>query len=229
VSIWIYFQDIPDAQLKEWLFTQHHTLKKPIAKISAETGISRITITRYCKKLGVTTRTISEDNKRRYETMTDEQKKAQTISAHKALLDGPHKSDEEKREVRGAYNKREERLAKNREWKRTHRPHINAYKRANRDSERIYEHIRRARKSGNGGSYTLQELSLLLLAQDYLCYYCGKPFYHNTLKAVYHIEHKLPLSRGGSNDISNIAVACPRCNFDKGTKTADEFLREKQF
>ena len=37
------------------------------------------------------------------------------------------------------------------------------------------------------------------------------------------IEHIVPRSRGGSNRISNLTLACAPCNLKKGTRTAEEF------
>lgn len=37
------------------------------------------------------------------------------------------------------------------------------------------------------------------------------------------IEHITPLARGGSNDITNLTLACRSCNSRKATKTAAEF------
>lgn len=44
----------------------------------------------------------------------------------------------------------------------------------------------------------------------------------------YHIEHLLPVSRGGGNVIENLALACADCNLKKGTQTEKEF-RHKPF
>jgi len=49
------------------------------------------------------------------------------------------------------------------------------------------------------------------------CAYCGKS---NT---ALEIEHIIPKSRGGSNKISNLTLACNKCNLSKGNKTAEEF------
>lgn len=38
------------------------------------------------------------------------------------------------------------------------------------------------------------------------------------------VDHKVPLSRGGTNDPSNLAPCCWRCNNDKGSLTDVEFL-----
>lgn len=51
------------------------------------------------------------------------------------------------------------------------------------------------------------------------CAYCGKD-----CAREYHIDHKLPLSRGGGNDINNLALSCPTCNWKKNNKTDIEFI-----
>ena len=49
-----------------------------------------------------------------------------------------------------------------------------------------------------------------------LCAYCGAS---GPLEA----DHRIPLSRGGSNDITNILPACVRCNRSKHARTETEF------
>lgn len=63
----------------------HNIEMKPIKQISEELGIVRISIMRVCKKYGIKTRSISEDNNRRYSTMTEEQKKMQTEKAQEEI------------------------------------------------------------------------------------------------------------------------------------------------
>ena len=60
----------------------HNEEMKSIFQISEELGIVRITLMRICKKYGIKTRSISEDNKRRYAKMTDAQKKEQVKNAN---------------------------------------------------------------------------------------------------------------------------------------------------
>ena len=50
-----------------------------------------------------------------------------------------------------------------------------------------------------------------LLRQEGCCYWCGSP-----LGGVAHRDHVQPLARGGLNDVSNLVMACPPCNLDKG-------------
>lgn len=76
------------------------------------------------------------------------------------------------------------------------------------------------------------ELSMQTLQQVYednikkfgtlTCYLCLKPidFGQDTL------EHKTPLSRGGTNAKENLGIAHKSCNDKKHTKTVDEFLQK---
>ncbi len=49
------------------------------------------------------------------------------------------------------------------------------------------------------------------------CAYCGKK------DIPLEIEHIIPKSRGGTNRVSNLTIACNKCNLKKGNKTAEEF------
>jgi len=43
----------------------------------------------------------------------------------------------------------------------------------------------------------------------------------------YHIDHIIPLARGGKNNFDNFQLLCPTCNLEKSTKTID--YRGKSF
>jgi 5-methylcytosine-specific restriction endonuclease McrA len=57
----------------------------------------------------------------------------------------------------------------------------------------------------------------LLVKYAYQCAYCSKT------DTPFEVDHILPRSRGGSNRISNLCLACHACNQKKGDKTAAEF------
>lgn len=42
------------------------------------------------------------------------------------------------------------------------------------------------------------------------CYWCG-----TSIKKSFHIDHYVPLSKGGTNAIENIVISCPQCNMKK--------------
>ncbi|RKZ93457.1 MAG: HNH endonuclease [Candidatus Parabeggiatoa sp. nov. 1] len=53
------------------------------------------------------------------------------------------------------------------------------------------------------------------------CAYCGAE------NIPLEIEHIQPKSKGGSNRISNLTIACVRCNQKKGNKSIENFLKRK--
>jgi 5-methylcytosine-specific restriction endonuclease McrA len=69
------------------------------------------------------------------------------------------------------------------------------------------------------GAHTAAEILQMVEDQGGLCAYCEVP-----LDGVYSVDHMIPLSRGGGNDWSNLAITCPPCNMRKHTRTAEEFL-----
>ena len=55
----------------------------------------------------------------------------------------------------------------------------------------------------------------------YQCQSCGK----TTLETNLSIDHIIPLSRGGKNDISNLQTLCLTCNQTKTNKLDHRFYR----
>jgi 5-methylcytosine-specific restriction endonuclease McrA len=79
----------------------------------------------------------------------------------------------------------------------------------------------RARKIGAAGDFTPDQVSALCESRGHRCFYCNQ-------KRKLEAEHRVPLCRGGSNDISNIVPACKSCNSRKGRLTAEEYLARKE-
>ena len=50
------------------------------------------------------------------------------------------------------------------------------------------------------------------------CVYCETPI------SQYHLEHRIPIVRGGTNERANLAISCADCNLKKGIKTDFEFM-----
>ena len=75
------------------------------------------------------------------------------------------------------------------------------------------------------GSHTAKEWHALVVAVNRHCFYCGiqcnswnRPSQRITK------DHRMPVSRGGSDAIENIVVACKRCNSEKSNLTDEEYL-----
>jgi 5-methylcytosine-specific restriction endonuclease McrA len=93
---------------------------------------------------------------------------------------------------------------------------IAAYHRANPGVVKAKSQAYRARRRSSPGSFSLAEWLELVAAHDGRCAYCRG---FEPLEA----EHRVPLSRGGSNFIGNIVPACRACNARKHRLTDDEF------
>ena len=89
-------------------------------------------------------------------------------------------------------------------------------------------HQRRARERTNGGTgFTKAHLYLLHEKQGATCPYCAtyrqgqRPHRISlTRRASYHIDHVIPLVKGGTHDITNLILCCPECNLKKQATAA---------
>lgn len=77
-------------------------------------------------------------------------------------------------------------------------------------------HIRlnKARRRGAEGKYTIGEWNDLLKKHNYKCLFCGRGL--PEVKVT--VDHIIPISKGGTNDISNIQPLCMSCNRRKSDK-----------
>jgi len=57
----------------------------------------------------------------------------------------------------------------------------------------------------------------VLARDDYHCVYCGRGVEDGDVKL--HVDHVIPVSAGGSNDVANLVTACDECNGGKGAST----------
>jgi 5-methylcytosine-specific restriction endonuclease McrA len=55
-----------------------------------------------------------------------------------------------------------------------------------------------------------------------LCAYCGS-------NGDLHIEHVIPIAKGGNHVLGNIIPACSRCNYSKNTNPVEEWYRAQAF
>jgi 5-methylcytosine-specific restriction endonuclease McrA len=79
---------------------------------------------------------------------------------------------------------------------------------------------RRAIKLSAPGSHTADDVAALFKQQEATCL-CGAD-----LNLGYHIDHIMPLARGGSDGPENLQLLCPPCNVSKGPKTMLEWNKQ---
>jgi 5-methylcytosine-specific restriction endonuclease McrA len=88
-----------------------------------------------------------------------------------------------------------------------------AYRMARSEQYAAYARNRRAQTLAVGGEHTEQDILRQHKAQKGKCYWCDCK-----LGEKYHVDHVIPLSKGGTNDPSNLVIACPTCNLSKHDK-----------
>jgi hypothetical protein len=67
---------------------------------------------------------------------------------------------------------------------------------------------------------TAKQIMELIERQEFRCALSGRELTPETAS----LDHVLPLSRGGTHDISNLCVVHHHVNAAKGTMTVDEFV-----
>jgi 5-methylcytosine-specific restriction endonuclease McrA len=93
-----------------------------------------------------------------------------------------------------------------------------AWRAKNKEKVLCYVRNRLAIKKKAEGIHTDQDIAQILKNQNFLCNSCS------VFLESYHVDHIIPLSRGGSNWPSNLQCLCPTCNLRKGAKTMGEWL-----
>lgn len=78
----------------------------------------------------------------------------------------------------------------------------------------------RARRKECVGHYTAAQFRAKLKKMKFRCAYCKIEITQQTASA----DHIIPLAKGGTNWIRNIAPACLPCNTRKSTLTVSEFI-----
>ena len=76
---------------------------------------------------------------------------------------------------------------------------------------------------GNGKSYNYYRLRFNILKRDnFTCQYCGRNAINDNIKI--HLEHIIPVSKGGRDEYNNLITSCEECNGGK----LDVLLEKRQ-
>ncbi len=107
-----------------------------------------------------------------------------------------------------AKKNRDRRQPSRREWNRQ-------WRKNNPDKRRIEEHIRRTRKRAAGGKFTVADIADIRKNQRNKC---AEPTCRKRLtRATEHIDHIIPVARGGTSWRKNLQLLCQQCNQSKGS------------
>lgn len=83
---------------------------------------------------------------------------------------------------------------------------------------------RRAARKNAGGSHTAEDLARIRLSQRGRCAICKAK-----LSGFGSVDHITALSRGGSDNPSNLQIVCRSCNSQKHAKDPIEFMQSRGF
>lgn len=177
-----------------------------------------------CTKIYNTQYTIDnkEELKIRYKEYREENR--ETCRENNRKYYSVHKDDVEFKQNNSerAKNNRSIGLKSERKYRDNNREKYRGFKRdwyrRNPEKSKEYEKRRRATKYGLNEHHNEEDIQSLYEEQLEKCYYCGED-----LLTKYHVEHKTPLSREGTDTKENIYLSCPTCNWRKGSKTEEEF------
>ncbi len=92
------------------------------------------------------------------------------------------------------------------------------YYQDNKEQKRVIGRNYRARKTGNGGTHTKEDIKALFFEQKGLCGLCDMKLDAEN----FHVDHWKPMAKGGANDKSNLKLLHPTCNLRKSSKDPSE-------
>jgi 5-methylcytosine-specific restriction endonuclease McrA len=149
-----------------------------------------------------------------------EQKNKQTPAQREANRTYLQEWEKANREARNAYQK-ERRQNWTPEQREARDAYVRQWHKANPEAVASYKRALKIMRRGAVGRHTKDDILGLLERQGYRCAapHCGIDILRN-----YHVDHIVPLSRGGSNWPDNLQVLCPRCNMSKSAATMEEWL-----
>lgn len=75
-------------------------------------------------------------------------------------------------------------------------------------------------KRAQGGGFTRHEVNEIHKKQKGFCAHCCKKL------SDYHVDHVIPISKGGENKKENLQILCPTCNLQKGSKDPIQWANE---
>lgn len=120
------------------------------------------------------------------------------------------------------WNNREESLKKSSEWAKKNKDKRkiirDRWTAKNKFAKSIMNKNWNAKKLGAVGSFSVEEYKNKLAKYDNKCGYCMSA-------EPYTVDHIVPISKGGTNYITNIIPACLRCNGQKRDYLLSEWLK----
>lgn len=134
---------------------------------------------------------------------------------HEKLMADPKARERKNKGQREYHQQRYKSDPEFRERKLERERHRRATDAAYRERERQRHRLRKPWDA----TVTAEAIDGLLQAQAHCCPRCGDRFDENEAgRPTYHLDHIIPLSKGGPSTLTNLQLLCPPCNMAKGDK-----------
>jgi 5-methylcytosine-specific restriction endonuclease McrA len=103
------------------------------------------------------------------------------------------------------------------------RKSVAAYAERNPEVIRVIRHNRKARIRGAEGTHSAADVAEIMKLQRKRC---ANPACRAALQGGYHVDHIIPVARGGSNGRRNLQLLCQPCNQRKSAKDPIAWAQE---
>lgn len=124
------------------------------------------------------------------------------------------------------------------EWKERQAAYSRAFRRRNpekiqaankkvwaerKEEERLRNKTKHEYRKNAIGTFTKEDVLDRFDRQAGLCFYC-----FSQLEPGYHVDHFVPIAKGGTNTKENIVCSCPTCNLQKNAHMPEVFFARKE-
>lgn len=100
------------------------------------------------------------------------------------------------------------------------REYMRRWRRDNPIKQAAQSRTKKARRRNAPGRHTAADVLAIGDRQNWRCAWCA-----TDCRKAYHVDHIIPLAKGGSNWPDNLCIACPPCNMSKKDKPPHEFAQ----
>jgi 5-methylcytosine-specific restriction endonuclease McrA len=121
---------------------------------------------------------------------------------------------------------REKNSKKTKEERQKKSEYNSQYYQNNKERQRAASHRYEARKRGNGGTHTAEDIADIRRMQKDKC---AMPFCRIKLRGKGEVDHIVALKNKGSNDRKNLQLLCRHCNSSKKATDQIEYVRRQGF